>query len=1135
MIRKIFIPIAIILLVNIIVLLSRPSYEQESSTKTNTIAYTIKVPGEKTDGGWTPAKFINIPRVSSEHYLPNVFYLKTKTAPTFDKKANYVLSSNLMSMLSNLHVRSMRSPFAFSGGDSPLRPEPYGLERIIEVYYNNDIDPYDVCAEFINSPDVEYAVPVFIHQTYDYTPNDPRLNNQWYINNIQLRKAWDISKGSEDVIIAIVDSGTDWMHEDLADNIWINKAEIADNGIDDDGNGKVDDIRGWDLVGNINQNQIIAGQWQENNNPRNPGTSSNNTHGTHVAGCASAVTDNGKGIAGPGFKTKLMPVKCATDQNIRGIYRGYEGITYAANTGAHIINCSWGGPGYSPVGQDVINAAVAKGSLVVVAAGNSYTNIDNGEQYPAAYDNVVCVGATSSNNRKANFSCWGIVTTVYAPGQGILATMPNNTYQNSDGTSMASPITAGVAGLIKAINKDWTPKQILHQLRSTSDNVVTTDPNLRPYYYGRLNAYNAVRYNREGGPGIPGIEVTKLVMPSGDMLTNYDPVVVRMEVTNFLAASGNVTAKIQPLNNFISISTPSVQMGSIGKGQTKNIDLALQLLNNNPWYEGYASILVTFESSNYTNYQLVKIPVSIKSNNRYSLVTTIPEVYIPEWMGAVSPNSSLIWMVGYGGMFGNNGGFYKLNGPSASGNAISTEYAFCVDALDATTAWIGTGTVSNTSATVRKTVNGGANWTPTVITPITTFINSIHFYDAQNGVFLGDPKSNKWGIGLSTDGGGTWTQPASMPAPLAEESGLVGCAAYSGTNIWFGTNKGRVIMSKNSGNSWNATEITGAGQIWNVAMMDDKNGLAVYSDIDETDKIIATTSNSGLTWNKNQYNLTLNRLNPIYFYTNLDAGRIYMLCSGGQVYSTKSNGRTWDAVLSKYHGNSRIGAAALVPTSKMRIWDIEEQIGYLDFSYIPANVINKIELQTSATENYDTVSVGTFRLKTASVKNTGNVPILVTPEIVPDAGTEPDEFRLYAFSNGDMEPESELGIRVRFTPASVGFKSATLNIRSNAEPGNIKVTLLGYGGEPVSVEQSDELPDDISVSPNPAGDYLFLSGNDMSFDRIDIINISGEIVKSIDLKGKLDVIDIRDIPAGTYYIILNKSNKTYYKKISVIR
>jgi len=413
MLRKNILPIAIILLINIITLSTkpRPLFEHESSTKNNTIAYTLKIPGEKVNGGWAPAKFINIPRLSSEHYLPNVFYLKTKNSPTFDKKSNYVLSQNLMNILSTINVKSMHSPFAIGGGNSPLKAEPYGLERIIEISYNDDIDPYDVCSQLITSHDVEYAVPVFIHQTFDYTPNDSRINNQWYVNNIQLKKAWDISKGSEDVIIAIVDSGTDWMHEDLADNIWINKAEIPDNGIDDDGNGKIDDIRGWDLVGNINQNQIIAGQWQENNNPRNLGTSSNNTHGTHVAGCASAVTDNSKGIAGPGFKTKLMPVKCATDQNIRGIYRGYEGIIYAANTGAHIINCSWGGPGYSPVGQDVINAAVAKGSLVVVAAGNSYTNIDNGEQYPAAYDNVVCVGATSSNNRKTSFSCWGIVTT----------------------------------------------------------------------------------------------------------------------------------------------------------------------------------------------------------------------------------------------------------------------------------------------------------------------------------------------------------------------------------------------------------------------------------------------------------------------------------------------------------------------------------------------------------------------------------------------------------------------------------------------------------------------------------------------------------------------------------------------------
>ena len=312
--------------------------------KKNT-AYSIYIPGKKVSSGWTPAKIINIPRVPKEDYMPGAIHIKTRSRIEYDKNANLLYSSALMSDLINLNIKNIRSPFAFTG-DNMLEVDKIGTDRILEIYYSSPVDPYDACIALLNNPEVEYAVPVFMYKTFDYTPNDPRLTNQWYVSNIQLPKAWDLSKGSTDVVIGIVDSGTDWLHEDLAANIWTNPGEIPNNGIDDDKNGKIDDVRGWDLVGNVNQNQIAIGQYAEDNDPRNTGSGSTNTHGTHVAGCASAVADNGKGIAGPGFKCKLMPVKCATDQNgIAGIFRGYEGITYAANNGAKIINCSWGGPG----------------------------------------------------------------------------------------------------------------------------------------------------------------------------------------------------------------------------------------------------------------------------------------------------------------------------------------------------------------------------------------------------------------------------------------------------------------------------------------------------------------------------------------------------------------------------------------------------------------------------------------------------------------------------------------------------------------------------------------------------------------------------------------------------------------------
>jgi subtilisin family serine protease/photosystem II stability/assembly factor-like uncharacterized protein len=1105
------------------------SIKDSPFNKSNNIAYNIFISGKKVSGGWTPAKIISIPRVGKEHYLPNAIHLKTKTLTAFDKSTSTILSSVLLTDLGKLNIHSIRAPFGFTG-DKMLAVDEFGTDRILEITYQSDIDPYDICSQLINNPEVEYAVPVFIYQTCDYSPNDPRLANQWHINNIQLTKAWDLSKGSDKVIIGIVDSGTDWMHEDLAGNIWINPGEIANNGVDDDKNGKIDDIRGWDLVGNINANQIGMSQFMEDNDPKNPGSGSTNTHGTHVAGCASASTDNGKGVSSPGFNCKLMPVKCATDQNgIIGIYRGYEGITYAANNGAHIINCSWGGPGYSPVGQDVINAATAKGALVVVAAGNDGMNIDNGEFYPACFDNVMCVGSNTSNNRNSSFSNTGATVTVYSPGSSILATMPNNSYQNSDGTSMASPVAAGVAALLKSQHPEWSPKQILHQIRSTSENVVTTVPAQRPYYYGRINAFRALDYNRNGGPNIPGLEITDIIMTSGDAISDYDPLVIRLEVSNFLANAGNVIMKIQPLNNFISINTQSINLGNIAQGQKKNVDLALQLLKTTPWFEGTANIIVSFESATYTDYQLVKLPVKFSSKNLYTQIGTLPEYYVPQWSGAVCPKPGVIWMAGYGGMFGANGGYYRIFGSTPSGKPISSEYFFCIDALDENKAFAGSARTTNTSATFHKTINGGNTWTSVSLSTITRFTNSIKFYDESTGIVLGDQLNGKFGIARTIDGGANWTQPSAIPAPQANEDGLVGCASYMNSSIWFGTNQGRVIRSSDRGNSWEATQITGAGQIHNLSFINETNGLAVYSEAGKTEKLIASTTNAGNTWLTNRYNLTTNKLTPIYFYANPNAGRIYMLCSGGQVFSTKSNGQVWDAVLTLYHGNAMIGAACDVPISKMRIWDIGESFGYLDFSYMPANIVKTLEMTTTNTIQFDTVEISSFKLRTVTIKNSGNVPITIYPEITPDAGVQDDEYKLFGFSSGEIQPGTELNLRVKFSPKGLGARTAKLKITSDAEPAEFNVELVGTGSPEVAVNDTPQADESITITPNPSSDFIEVTLSDDIIEEIqapyiriyDLLGmevINSTLTYSISQKGDGVMLDITGLLPGVYFV-----------------
>lgn len=310
---------------------------------------------------------------------------------------------------------------------------------------------------------VEYAEKVPLNKHF-LTPNDPGFSSQWGLNNINAQSAWNYFSSGSNVVIAIVDDAVERTHPDLSPNLWINPGEIPGNGIDDDGNGYIDDINGYDVASN-------------DNNPNPPSSSYN--HGTHVAGIASARTNNGTGVASIGFSCKLMCVKATTSAS--SVTHGYEGIVYAAVSGADVINMSWGGPGYSTTGQNVINYAVNQGAILIAASGND--NVST-QFYPAAYNNVVSVAATTSSNTKASFSNYGSWIDVSAPGNNIFSTTVGGTYGNMSGTSMASPMVAGLAGLMKSLNPNMPNSALINCLLSTAQNINAQNPS----YIGQLGS-----------------------------------------------------------------------------------------------------------------------------------------------------------------------------------------------------------------------------------------------------------------------------------------------------------------------------------------------------------------------------------------------------------------------------------------------------------------------------------------------------------------------------------------------------------------------------------------------------------------------------------------------------------------------
>ena len=324
---------------------------------------------------------------------------------------------------------------------------------------------------------VEYVEPNYIRQPFaaDDIPNDTEWLNQWGMHNagdshIDILKAWDITTGSKDVIVAVVDTGVDYNHEDLKKNIWVNQAEKNGSpNVDDDGNGYVDDIHGYDFGDEDSDPMDVFG------------------HGTHVSGIIGAESNNGKGIAGVCKDVSIMAVKIDSEWGFAD-WAIVEAIDYVTNMKAPIINASWGS---SEFGITLKKAIDNYPGVFVVAAGNSLEEVHQVPQFPASYDleNILCVGASDRDGNQASFSSFGYSgVDIFAPGKDILSSLPGESeYQLMSGTSMASPFVAGVAALILAKYPGLTTEEVIQHILLGSK-----DKGFKCASRGLLNAYGAL-------------------------------------------------------------------------------------------------------------------------------------------------------------------------------------------------------------------------------------------------------------------------------------------------------------------------------------------------------------------------------------------------------------------------------------------------------------------------------------------------------------------------------------------------------------------------------------------------------------------------------------------------------------------
>ncbi len=326
-------------------------------------------------------------------------------------------------------------------------------------------------ANLVTATGVAWAEPNYVVRL-DLTPNDPDYATRQapYLNRVQMPDAWDVTTGQPDVIVGILDTGVDTNHEDLRKGIWINPGEIPGNGVDDDHNGFVDDVNGWNFA---EGNNIIFDDYG---------------HGTHVAGIAAGRINNATGMAGMAGNTTIMSV----DVFPRSGYGTYEDLImamiYATDNGARVINMSLGATSYSKGEEAAVDYAWAHGVIVVAAAGNSGRTAYH---YPAAHPHAIAVAATDANDNLAGFSTRGDFVDVAAPGSSVWSTYPGNRYTRMSGTSMATPHVAGLAALILSVNPTLTPDQVRAAIENTADDLGAQgwDP---MFGHGRINARKAL-------------------------------------------------------------------------------------------------------------------------------------------------------------------------------------------------------------------------------------------------------------------------------------------------------------------------------------------------------------------------------------------------------------------------------------------------------------------------------------------------------------------------------------------------------------------------------------------------------------------------------------------------------------------
>lgn len=496
--------------------------------------------------------------------------------------------------------------------------------------------------------DIEDAEPIYNYKLQSqYTPNDQFVLQQEVLNTIKAFDAWGIEFGNPEITIAIADNGVMQTHPDYEPNIALN-LEDPINGVDDDGNGYIDDYNGFNFYS------------RETNSSFNV-TSVSDNHGTIVAGIAAAKSDNSLGMAGVGGLCTTFPLRCS-GTNSENVSYGYEAILYAGVRAFDVINCSWGNEkkGYSSIEQSIIDFADANGVFVINSGGNrDFSDIDEERLatfYPSAYKNVFSVGEVDIFDYVTESSSIGAHLDLMAPGKDNFSLNTNGSYTRAGfGTSFAAPVVAGAVGIMKSYYPNLSNRQIAHILRQSGQDITALNQDLAPYIPNRLNLLNALTIDPFS---IPGLEFEEIIFKDNngkrkERVMGYDTVDLSFKIKNYLGDAKNLKFKIYPIyynNEFaLQFEKSEIEIASI------KADEEIEL-------KGFRFILNDFSDTKMV------LRIDIEGENNYF------DWYVFDFMPnspiATFENNKLLFSIADDGLLGFTNPSYNKNGRHGSGFTI---------------------------------------------------------------------------------------------------------------------------------------------------------------------------------------------------------------------------------------------------------------------------------------------------------------------------------------------------------------------------------------------------------------------------------------------------------------------------------